>query len=117
MNLGKKLHQNADMLPDVLFAYVGGVFADVFEEQPFLQAMSFVRLSRMRTGAVEWGLYRDGETANRFVEFFVVPSWEEHLRQHRERLTGADRQFEEQAEALSDPPSQTTHLLAAEVPD
>jgi hypothetical protein len=105
------------MLPDVLFAYVGGVFADVFEEQPFLQAMSFVRLSRMRTGAVEWGLYRDGETANRFVEFFVVPSWEEHLRQHRERLTGADRQFEEQAEALSDPPSQTTHLLAAEVPD
>ena len=50
-------------------------------EQPFLQAMSRVRESRMRTGAVEWGLYRDGETANRFVEFFVVPSWEEHLRQ------------------------------------
>jgi Transmembrane secretion effector len=87
------------------------------KEQPFLQAMSLVRQSRLRTGAVEWGLYRDGETAHRFVEFFVVPSWEEHLRQHNERLTGVDRQFEEQADALSDPPSQTTHLLAAEVPN
>ena len=46
----------------------------------------------------------DGETVNHFVEFFVVPSWEEHLRQHNERLTGVDRQFEEQADALSDPP-------------
>jgi MFS family permease len=86
-------------------------------EQPFLHAMSLVRNSRLRTGATEWGLYRDGETAQRFVEFFVVPSWEEHLRQHRERLTGTDRQYEERAEALSDPPPQTTHLLTADVPD
>ena len=86
-------------------------------EQPFLQEMSWVRRSRLRTGAVEWGLYRDGETVHRFVECFVVPSWEEHLRQHRERQTGADRQHEEQAAALSDPPPQTTHLLAAGVPD
>jgi MFS family permease len=86
-------------------------------EQPFLQAMSWVRGSRLRTGAVQWGLYRDGETAHRFVEFFVVPSWEEHLRQHHERQTDFDRQHEEQAEALSDPPPQTAHLLAADVPD
>jgi len=58
-------------------------------EQPFLHAMSWVRKSRLRTGAVEWGLYRDGEIAHRFVEFFVVPSWEEHLRQHNDRLTGS----------------------------
>ena len=86
-------------------------------EQAFLQAMSWVRQSRLRTGATEWGLYRDGETAQRFVELFIVPSWEEHLRQHSERLTGADRQFEERASALSDPPPQTTHLLAADLPD
>ncbi len=79
--------------------------------------MSQVRKSRLRTGAVEWGLYRYGEKANRFMEIFVVPSWGEHLRQHNERLTGADRQFEEQADALSDPPPQTTHLLAADVTD
>jgi len=86
-------------------------------EQEFFRAMSWVRRSRLRTGAAEWGLYRDGETARRFVECFVVPSWEEHLRQHRDRLTGSDRQHEEQADALSDPPSQTTHLFAADIPD
>ncbi len=86
-------------------------------EQAFLHAMSWVRRSRLRTGAVEWGLYRDGETAHRFVVFFVVLSWEEHLRQHNERLTGADRQYEEQADALSDPPPQTVHLIAADVLD
>lgn len=86
-------------------------------EEPFLQAMSLVRGSRLRTGAVEWGLYRDGEVAQRFVEVFVVPSWEEHLRQHRERQTGFDRQYEEQAVALSDPPPQTRHLLATDVPN
>ena len=35
--------------------------------------------------------FRDGDTAHRFVEIFVVPSWEEHLRQHRERLSGVTR--------------------------
>lgn len=75
-----------------------------------------VRGSRLRTGATQWGLFRDGETAHRFVELFVVPSWEEHLRQHTDRLTGPDRQFEERAEALSDPPSETSHLIAADVP-
>lgn len=86
-------------------------------EKAFLYAMCRVRRSRLRTGATAWGLYRDGETAYRFVECFVVPSWEEHLRQHRDRLTGADRQYEEQAETLSNPPPQTAHLLAADVPN
>jgi len=36
---------------------------------------------------------------------------------NRERLTDFDRQHQEQAAALSDPPPQTTHLLAADVPD
>jgi MFS family permease len=86
-------------------------------EQPFLQAMTRVRQSRLRTGATRWGLYRDGETAHHFVELFVVPSWEEHLRQHTDRLTGTDRQYEEQAEALSDPPPQTSHLLSVDERD
>jgi MFS family permease len=81
-------------------------------EQRFLEAMSHLRLSRLRTGATQWGLFRHGETARRFVEFFVVPSWEEHLRQHRERLTGADRQYEEQVDGFSETPPQTTHLLS-----
>jgi hypothetical protein len=47
---------------------------------------------------------------------FVVPSWDEHLRQHTDRLTGADQQYEEAAKALSDPPVKTAHLIAADVP-
>lgn len=84
------------------------------KEEAFLEAMTRLRLSRLRTGATEWGLYRDGESAHKFVELFVVPSWDEHLRQHRDRLTGTDRTFEEQATALSDPPPETSHLIAVE---
>jgi len=84
-------------------------------EQRFLQAMAEVRLLRLRTGGTLWGLFRDGETAHQFVELFVVASWEEHLRQHGERQTGAGRQIHERATELSDPPPETSHLIAAEV--
>ena len=84
-------------------------------EQRFLQAMERVRLSRLRTGATQWGLFRDGETDDQFVELFVVPSWAEHLRQHTERLTGTDRQYEREADALSDPPPRISHLIGADL--
>lgn len=86
-------------------------------EEPFLRAMTRVRLSRLRTGATQWGLFRDGETPHQFVELYVVPSWEEHMRQHADRLTGADQQYEEEATALSDPPEETSHLIAVDLPD
>ena len=41
-------------------------------EAAFVEAMVRVRLSRLRTGASQWGLFRDGETAHEFVELFVV---------------------------------------------
>ena len=57
------------------------------KEQQFLQAMARLRQSRLRTGATGWGLYQDGQDLRLFIELFGVPSWEEHLRQHRERQT------------------------------
>jgi MFS family permease len=83
-------------------------------EGAFLDAMVQVRLSRLRTGASRWALYRDGEQAHTFVETFTVASWEEHLRQHHDRLTGADRDFDLKARDLSDPTPETRHLIAAE---
>jgi MFS family permease len=82
-------------------------------EAAFVEAMEGVRRTRLRTGAVRWGLFRDGERPGRFVEAYLVPSWDEHLRQHGGRLTGADRAVEERARALADGPPQVSHLLSA----
>jgi predicted MFS family arabinose efflux permease len=86
-------------------------------EGEFLQAMALVRLSRMRTGATQWGLFRDGETPHRFVELYVVSSWEEHLRQHADRLTATDQQYDREVQALSQTPEVTSHLIAVELPE
>jgi MFS family permease len=87
------------------------------KEQEFLRAMALVRLSRMRTGATDWGLFRDGETPHRFVELYAVPSWDEHMRQHSDRQTRTDQRYEEEAEAFTTSPSETSHLLAVDLPD
>ena len=82
------------------------------QEPRFLEAMELVRRSRQRTGASRWDLYRDGADGRQFVETFVVPSWAEHLRQHGERLTGADQALEERAIALADGPPEVQHLFS-----
>ncbi len=84
-------------------------------EQQFLQAMAVLRRSRLRTGATDWALYQDAENPRRYVELFGVASWEEHLQQHRDRQTGTDLGFRDAAAALSSPPPQTEHYLAAAV--
>jgi MFS family permease len=82
-------------------------------QEQFLERIRRLRLSRMRTGAIRWELYRDGEQANQFVEEYTVPSWEEHLRQHHGRLTGADVEIEQDVDRLSDPAPETKHLFPA----
>ena len=77
----------------------------------FLAAMEFVGHSRRRTGATSWAVYRNGEREHEYVEVFVVPSWDEHLRQHRERMTGADQAAEERATALTTGGPRVEHLL------
>ena len=56
-------------------------------------------------------------TPTRFVESYLVGTWAEHLRQHENRLTGADRRFEEQANryALGEP--QVAHLFPPPAPE
>jgi MFS family permease len=82
------------------------------DRQPaFLVATEDLRSSRLRTGATRWELYQDGLRPDRFVEFFSVPSWAEHLRQHSGRLTEADHEVEDAVSAFSDPPPRGDHLL------
>jgi hypothetical protein len=80
-----------------------------------MRAMVRVRESRLRTGATQWGLFRNGERPGEFEEIFVVASWDEHLRQHRERMTATDLAYEEQAKTLSETPPQTWHLLPTDL--
>lgn len=82
-------------------------------QDEFVEAMEQVRASRQRTGAMRWGLFREGEEAHRFVEVYQLPSWDEHLRQHGGRLTGADQEAEERAQALIDGEPEVSHLLPA----
>lgn len=49
---------------------------------------------RRRDGASQWGLYRDLERPDVYLETFIVVSWAEHLRQH-ERLTQSDSGLEQ----------------------
>ncbi|WP_127503150.1 MFS transporter [Actinoplanes solisilvae] len=83
----------------------------------FVTAMDGVRLTRLRTGATRWGLFRDGADPVRYVEVYQVPTWEDHLRQHEGRLTGSDEEVEERARALAEGPPEITHLLPADIDD
>jgi quinol monooxygenase YgiN len=85
--------------------------------EAFTEAMKVVRGSRLRTGATRWGLFRDGQAPDRFVEVYQVPTWEEHLRQHDGRLTGSDEQAEERAQKLARGPAEVSHLLPADYVD
>ena len=67
------------------------------DEAALLAAMEALRLSRLRSGAARWELYRVGESPEVFVEQFQVPTWQAHLRQHDGRLTAEDRAIEEAA--------------------
>jgi len=71
----------------------------------FTEAMRHVGRSRRRTGALRWELFRDGGEPTRFVESYLVGTSAERVRQRVNRLTGADRRFEEQAHgyALGEP--------------
>jgi hypothetical protein len=85
-------------------------------EREFLEAIEQVRLSRLRTGAVRWGLYRQAQDATALVETFTVNSWEEHLRQHHERLTGTDQEYQDKAARLSEEPPRTSHMIHEPLP-
>lgn len=82
-------------------------------EGEFIAGMEEMRRARLSTGAVQWGLFRDAEAPQQFTEFFLVASWEEHLRQHRERLTAMEREIEIRVQAYSVTDPVAKHYLEA----
>jgi len=82
-------------------------------ESKFVEAMRQYARVRRRDGAYQWGIYRDVEVANRFVEIFLVHSWAEHQRQH-ERQTKADRELEQRVYSYIAGEPKVRHLLFAD---
>jgi transmembrane secretion effector len=83
------------------------------QETEFVRTIRQYARTRRRDGAYRWGIYRDTEVANRFVEIFLVHSWAEHLRQH-ERQTKSDRELEQRVYSCVAGEPQVRHLLYAD---
>jgi MFS family permease len=80
--------------------------------QAFLEAMQQYGRVRRRDGASRWGIFRDLEYPDVYLESFVVTSWAEHLRQH-ERLTRADSDLEQMVRSHADGEPVVRHLIYA----
>ena len=80
----------------------------------FRVAMEALHRIRKRDGAFFWGLFQDTADRGRYVEYFMVESWVEHLRQH-ERMTKADLAVEADAKGfhVGAEPIVVTHWVAA----
>ena len=87
---------------------------DESDAEAFAEAMIEVQRMRRRDGARAWGLYRDTEDPRRHLEYFVVDSWAQHLRQH-ERTTVADRELQDHVGAFhrGPEPPVVSHLISA----
>ena len=84
-------------------------------EAEFVAAIHQYARIRRRDGAYRWGIYRDTEVANRYLEIFLVNSWAEHLRQH-ERQTQADREMEQRLSSYVAADPKVRHLIYANSP-
>jgi hypothetical protein len=78
----------------------------------FINAINRYGRIRRRDGAYQWGIFRDLENPDRYLETFLVDSWAEHLRQH-ERSTRADRLVTEQVEKHTRGEPIVRHLVYA----
>ncbi len=86
---------------------------DERDTAPFLQAIHALSTERYRNGADSWGVYQDAAEPGIWCEWFFLPSWAEHLRQH-ERVTRHDQDLHDAVRAYhgGDAPPEVRHYLA-----
>ena len=107
-------------LPVVPEGPVGRVFVtasyDVApgNEEAFLAYSDRLRHFRQRTGGMQWRLFVDEQKPGRYLETFLVASWDEHERQH-DRATQHDANLLEQLDGLLVPGThrEVHHYLTA----
>lgn len=84
----------------------------------FLYAMQAVAEERRRDGAYAWGVAEHTGEPERVIEWFLVESWAEHLRQHQ-RVSKADADLQAQALHFHVGPGRPVvhHFLAMDLKD
>lgn len=82
----------------------------------FLGAMQHVEHERRRDGAYAWGVAEHTGLPERVIEWFLVESWAEHLRQHQ-RVSKADADMQAEAVRFHQGPGrpEVHHFLALDV--
>jgi MFS family permease len=113
-------HWRAPVIPDGLELDValGPVLVtieynvDSAHAHDFLKAIHRYQRIRRRDGATRWGIYRDTERPDLYLETFIVSSWAEHLRQH-ERFTRSDYAIEERINKYVSKEPQVRHMIYA----
>ena len=83
------------------------------QAEAFVATLDELSHERRRDGAYAWGLFEDVAQPGRYLEYFLVASWLEHLRQH-ERVTRADQDIQTRALSFHAGPDQprVSHFLA-----
>jgi MFS family permease len=90
---------------------------DTLDRVDFLKALARLSSERRRDGAYGWGVTEDAAHPGKMVEWFMVESWAEHLRQHK-RVSKADADIQEEVRRFhrgAQPPA-VRHLLSINRP-
>ncbi|WP_029001033.1 MFS transporter [Azohydromonas australica] len=89
---------------------------DAQDERAFAEVMKETRRSRLRGGALSWGLMRDADDPHCYIEYFMDENWVEHQRRI-DRLTAGDARLRQRRLALHKgmQPPRTTRFVGKNV--
>ena len=108
-DLTPSMHWPEPALPEGTSSDAGPVMVRIVyniapeRHEAFRRVMTDLGHIRRRDGAYAWGLMFNSEQREEVSEWFLVESWEEHLRQHR-RIAKADRDVQARAVAFHQGP-------------
>jgi MFS family permease len=79
----------------------------------FLASVHKLSIARRRDGAYAWGVAEHTDDAERVIEWFLVESWAEHIRQHQ-RVTNDDAHLHKEVSTFhfGGAPPVTSHFVA-----
>ncbi|OSI14124.1 MFS transporter [Neisseria dumasiana] len=83
------------------------------DREAFIRAITALSAERRRDGAYQWGVSEDTADPSIMLEWFLVESWAEHLRQHkRVSKTDADLQNAVKRFHQGETPPQVRHFVS-----